>query len=89
MEPKYIIWDPRDEQPPGSGPRRDSDNNIISDGLIGRVGPDNVYIKIYAEYEPNVKRDINRHLQLEAGQYVTATFSLSGSKGRYQVWRVK
>ena len=85
MEPKYIIWDPRDNY----RPREDDDGNLVSDGLIGRVGRDNVYIRVYAQYGEDVKRDINGNLALEVGQFVEATFCLSGEKGSYHVYRVQ
>jgi hypothetical protein len=85
MEQKFIIWDPRDNY----RPREDDDGNIVSDGLIGRVGRDNVYIRTYAQYGEDVKRDINGDVILEVGQFVEATFRLSGEKGIYRVYRVQ
>jgi len=76
---RFIIWDPRD-----GGPRRDEDGEIISDGLIGRVGTDNVYIKVYASYtsEPRI-------WDLEVGQHTPGViFNLSGQRGVYDVYRV-
>jgi hypothetical protein len=94
MEKKFIIWDPRDEDPPGRGPRRDEDGNITSDGLIGRVGEDNVYLTAYAGYtgrtaKPGEDWKTRTHRDLEVGEWTGADFSLSGSKGHYQVWRVQ
>jgi len=93
QEKKFIIWDPRDEDPPGRGPRRDEEGNITSDGLIGRVGEGNVYLATYADYtgakfagDPD---RIRRHTDLGVGECTGAYFSLSGSKGWYQVWRVQ
>lgn len=76
----YIIWDPKDGAP------RTEAGEFISDGIIGRVGIDNAYIKIYPSYFDNEPR---RPADLEVGESVTATFSLSGEMGRYQIWRVR
>jgi hypothetical protein len=85
MEQKFIIWDAKDGKP-----RFDEDGNITSDGLIGRVTGNNAYIKIYAEYLDNeLTFDINHTPKLEIGEFTKAKFSLSGTKGYYQVWRVQ
>ena len=76
---KFIIWDPRD-----GFPRRDEDDNIISDGIIGRVGKENVYLKIYAEYTGD-----KRPWDLDVNDWIDdVVFSLSGSRGTYDIWRV-
>ena len=84
-EQRFIIWDPRD----GDRPREDEDGNIVSDGLIGRVGPDNVYIRVYAEYDEKTRLDDGGAPHLAVGAYAQATFRLSGQTRRYQVYRVK
>jgi len=83
MERVFIIWDPRD-----GAVRTDDDGNIISDGLIGRVGGDNVYVRVYAEYPPGTPMLVNGEPALEVGQFARADFRLSGSHGRYHVYRV-
>ena len=80
-EKKFIIWDPRD----GFYPTLGEDKAIISDGIIGRVTADNVYLKIYAQYKDDQK-SID---ELLVGEYVKADFRLSGEKGSYKVFRVK
>lgn len=75
---KFIVWDPRDGHV-----RYDDEGTPISDGVIGRVGEDNVYLTTYADYGNNP-----RHTSLEVGQMTEAVFSLSGSKGYYQIHRV-
>ena len=82
-DPKYIIWDPKDGEP-----RRDEDG-ITSDGLIGRVGRDNAYVRIYAAFAEGTPRAPDGGVALEVGQFAAATFSLSGSKGTYHVYRVQ
>ena len=87
---RYIIWDPRD----GNGfPRRDEDGNITSAGLIGVLTEDNCYLTTYAtgkrreglvEYTP-VSLDV---LEENDHRPVIADFSLSGSKGTYEIYRV-
>lgn len=78
--PLYILWDPRD----GSLALQD-DGTIISDGLIGRIGPDNIYLTAYAKY-PTGKS----YRDLDVGEGIAGVvFSLSGSRGVYTVYRVR
>jgi hypothetical protein len=82
---RFILWDFSD-----GIPRIDEETGeITSDGIIGRVPRTNVYIKTYAEYDKGAKFDFNGLLELEVGEYVWALFSLSGSKKRYQIFRVR
>lgn len=81
-EKKFIIWDPKD----GPRPRVDDDGNIVSDGLIGRVTATNVYMTTYAEY-PNNSRPL-ADLQVGEGIY-GVRYSLSGSSGIYDIYRVQ
>ena len=79
-EDRFVLWDKKD----GFAPRTDDDGNITSDGVLGRVDEWNVYLSTYAQY-PGDKRP---H-QLEVGERIeNVTFSLSGSKGTYDVYRV-
>jgi hypothetical protein len=80
---KFILWDPKDGEP-----RTDEAGVITSDGIIGRVGRDNVYVRTYPVYD-DVERDIEGNVSLEVGGFAVATFNLSGSKGRYRVYRVQ
>jgi len=81
MERKYILWDPRD-----GDPRRADNGAFISDGIIGRVTLDNVYIGVYAQWPdgaPSVQ-------SLEVGQCIKGVrYGLSGSSGSYDVYRVQ
>lgn len=79
---KFIIWDPRD----GMRPTSDEEGNIIASGAIGRVGPDNVYLTTYGARPENAPR----YEDLPVGGCVRGVqFSLSGSKGTYDVYRVE
>lgn len=75
---KYILWDPKDGEP-----RRDEDGAFLTDGLIGRIGPDNVYLTAYAKV---LRTPI---AELHVGGVTEAEFSLSGSKGTYRIYRVE
>lgn len=81
--PRFILWDPSD------GPiRRDADDpdSIISDGILGRVGIDNVYLTIYAGYP--VDND-TRPRDLAIGECIKGVgYTLSGSSGIYDIYRV-
>ena len=86
--PKYILWDPRD-----GDPRRAEDGEFISDGLIGRIGPDNVYLTTYADWPSVVLGGGTKawldYRDLEVGQRIrNVVYRLSGQKGVYDVWRV-
>lgn len=79
----FIIWDPRDRH--DGLPRFDDSGKIISDGILGRIGPDNVYLTAYANYH----KDERRPGDLEVGEHIDGVgFRLSGEHGRYDVWRV-
>jgi hypothetical protein len=87
---RYIVWDPRDND--GRGPRRCPETLVItSDGVIGRVGPDNVYLTTYADYQPvGLTGEVRRHTFLAENDHVPAEawFRLSGSRGLYEIYRV-
>lgn len=80
-EMKFIVWDPKDGRP-----NRDDDGNINSSGLMGPTTLDNVYLSTYG-----AKPDGSKEYQdLEVGECVRGVkFSLSGSKGIYDIYRVK
>ena len=80
-EERFILWDKKDSH----APRTADDGNITSDGVLGRVDEWNVYLTTYARY-PGEKR----HHQLEVGERIeNVTFSLSGSTGIYDIYRVR
>lgn len=61
-------------------------NEIVSDGVIGRVGPNNVYLTTYACYP----KDAKALRELEVGECIkSVVFSLSGSRGVYDIYRVQ
>ena len=77
---KYILWDTRD----GYRPRCDEDGEIVSDGLLGRITVDNVYLRTYASYP-----DDKRPADLTVGGAIKGVgYNLSGAKGTYDVYRV-
>lgn len=78
---EFILWDTKD----GHRPTLDENRDIISDGLLGRIGPDNVYLTTYASYPDEV-----RPADLEVGSCIqNVRFSLSGETGSYDIYRVK
>lgn len=78
-EPRFILWSTRD-----GAPRCDDDGVIVSDGIVGRIGADNVYLRGYAAYPGGV-----RPLDLAVGECIRGVqYSLSGSTGIYDVYRV-
>ncbi len=81
---RFIIWDHRRD----GEPRTDDQGNITSDGLIGRIDDGNVYIRGYAVYAEGTVLE-NGVPVLNVGGFVVATFSLSGTKGTYRIYRVE
>lgn len=79
---RFILWDQRDN----FQPRMDEEGNqIVSDGLLGRVGVDNVYLTAYAQYTGD-----KRPIDLEVGEAIKDVhFRLSGEHGVYDVYRVE
>jgi hypothetical protein len=79
---KFILWDKRD----GTGsPGLDGDGSIVSDGVVGRVEISNAYLTSYGSYP-----DDKRPSDLEIGDCIeNVTYSLSGSLGEYDIYRVK
>ena len=74
---RFIVWDRVD-----GNPNQDDQGNITSDGILGRVAIDNVYVSVYASYQDKL------HTDLGVGECALAEFNLSGSKGSYLVYRV-
>ena len=79
---KFILWDRRD----GDRPSFDYDTDqFISDGIIGRITEDNVYLTTYADYP-----DGKRPKDLKVGERISGVrYTLSGGKGHYDIWRVE
>jgi hypothetical protein len=77
--PMFIIHDTKDKL-------HHSDNGqIISDGVVGRIGPDNAYLSIYASF-PDGSKDLRA---LDVGDKILGvSFSMSGGHGVYTVIRV-
>jgi len=76
---QFILWNPKDGEP-----GRDSSGHINTPGLIGVVGEDNVYISTYGGYPEGCRPE-----NLRAGHFIPGvSFSLSGQKALYDVWRV-
>jgi hypothetical protein len=81
MEKQFILWDEADGRP-----RRDESGEWVSDGLLGRVGLDNVYLRAYGARPEGA----SAYDDLEVGEAVhDVVFRLSGSVGRYSVYRVR
>lgn len=70
--------------PVGQHPHIDSAGHIISEGVLGRIPAINAYLTAYASYS-----DSRRPVDLLIGECLPAVrYSLSGSVGAYDVWRV-
>jgi len=79
-ERKFILWDPKDN----FRPREDDEGSITSDGVLGRVTVGNVYLTTYGEYP-----DERRPADLKVGDSIKGVkYSLSGSRGVYDIYRV-
>jgi hypothetical protein len=79
--PKFILHSQTRDSPI---PMYDEDR-IISDGVLGRITEQNVYLTTYAQW-PDEKRPAD----LEVGECIKGVyFSLSGSKGWYDIYRVQ
>lgn len=84
---KFIIWDPKRGDVP-----RSSDGGYLTSGLIGVIEADdpvihpwNVYLTAYPTFEEGSKRPED----LEVHESIAATYSLSQSKGVYQIIRIE
>ncbi len=79
---KFIVWDARDGLP-----KVDADTGkITSGGVLGRIDEDNVYLTTYPEWPEGAKKLV----ELDAGEAVTGViYTLSGSAGLYDVYRVR
>lgn len=78
---QFIIWDPRDGSP------HRADGSLISDGLIGRVGADNVYLRAYPQWPSLVTSETLKELRV--GACIRGVrYNLSGTQGTYDIYRV-
>jgi hypothetical protein len=76
---RFILWDPKD-----GNPRKDEEGNINTDGILGKMGPDNAYLTAYPVYPDETRpRDLS-----VGGRIVGVKYSLSGGKGYYDIIRV-
>ncbi len=75
---QFILWNPAEP-----GPHYDGEH-IVSSGVIGRVGPDNVYLTAYGVYP-----DERRPADLKVGEVIRGVeYRLSGQRGIYDIYRV-
>jgi hypothetical protein len=66
-------------------PRVDDEGKITSDGVMGRITADSVYLTAYAKWPKGAKR-LN---DLEVGECIQGVeYRLSGTRGVYDVYRV-
>lgn len=88
---RFIIWDPKD----GSVQREAG--VIVSDGVLGRLFEDNVYLTAYAKWPHGPTRGLVGHggilhpgSCLEVGERIQGVvFALSGEVGSYDIYRVE
>lgn len=77
---QFIVWDSKDGNPRTSG------GGWVSSGLIGSVSLDNAYLSTYGSRPEGSKP----YEKLAVGECVAGVeFSLSGSRGIYDVYRVE
>jgi hypothetical protein len=94
MNKQYILWPRHREVRRIRGRRvvewleekvpRNDDGSIATDGAIGRITADNVYIATYAENLSREELDA-----LEVGGHISdVRYHLSGEEGHYDIYRV-
>jgi len=77
---KFIIWDSNDGNP------RTPEGTWVSGGVLGELSPENVYLRVYAR-RPEGAQTFE---SLNVGECVRGvTYTLSGSKGTYDVYRIE
>ena len=87
MEKQFILWDRNDARDPGyNGPSFSEDGTeIITSGVLGRVGINNVYLTTYAEYPGD-----ERPCDLAVNERIKDVhFSLCGGSTVVDIWRVR
>ena len=78
---RFILWDPQD-----GNPRREEGGAFISDGIVGRVDENNVYLTTYGRFPEGEARSPG---DLSVGQSICGVrYSQSGSAGTYDIYRV-
>lgn len=83
MSMRFIIWDPREGDPP-----RTSDGDFNTSGLIGWLEINNVYLRTYAVWPDGFSADSLKALGV--GQCVRGVmWRLGDTKGTYDVYRVE
>ncbi len=77
---RFILWDPSD-----GDPRRGDNSEWLTSGLLGVIDEGNVYLTVYPKY-PDARRpgDLAVNERIQGVEY-----SLSGSKGSYDVYRIE
>jgi len=79
---RFILWDTKDNYRPMTD---EEGNEIVSDGILGRLSLDNVYLTTYANYHGD-----KRPRDLEIGECIKGVgFRLSGEHGVYDIYRVE
>jgi hypothetical protein len=74
---RRIIIQPADE------PLQVEDGRILSDGVVGRIGSNNAFLRTHAKYTGAT------HDDLKLGEGCRAEFSLAGRTDTYTVFRVE
>lgn len=78
---RFILWDESSGLLP-----RNSEGEIMTSGLVGQITADNVYLRTYGK-RPEGSPGYD---SLDVGGVVNdVAFNLSGSTGRYSVYRVR
>lgn len=77
----FILWNAKRD----GEPRRDDNGAIVSDGVLGRIGPDNCYLTAYPCFpDGRLPRD------LAVGESIKGVrYRLSGETHFYDVYRVE
>jgi hypothetical protein len=83
-EKKFILWNPI-ESGVYKSPTKEK-GRIISEGIIGRVTYENVYISVYPEYEPGHKNP--RDLEINES-LLDVVFHMCGTKTKVDLYRVE
>lgn len=76
-EPRFIIWDPKEGEP-----RRSADGGYVSAGCMGVMTLGNIYLTAYGSFSGRKPADLAVH------ERCPVTYSLSGTRGEYQVIRI-
>ena len=78
----FILWDRKEGPTP---PRNQDTGEILTSGCMGVIALDNLYVRTYVIYPEGSKPLKN----LEIGESIRGVkFSLSGSTGYYNIYRI-